>query len=54
MSEQKSDIPLTNAQFKEKLDSTVKDLEDFDELANNIEEQVELSDLEKQLNDSEL
>jgi len=42
---------LTNVELKEKLDEVTRDLNEFDELTNIIEEQPEILALEQQLKD---
>ncbi len=45
---------LTNAELKAKLDEATKDLNQFDELANKVEEQQEIVAMEQQMNDINL
>jgi hypothetical protein len=54
MDTQSSNKPLTNAELRERLDEVDKVLSQFDELANIIEEQPALLDMEKQLKDMPL
>lgn len=42
---------LTNQELKSELDTATKDLNHFDELTNTIEEQADLANLEKQMNE---
>jgi hypothetical protein len=49
MDDQTANKTLTNAELKAKLDAVEKELNQFDELANTVEEQPVLLDMEEQL-----